>query len=91
MKKIVLLAIISVFSISVASAAGPFGLEMGMSLQQVKNACGGTEARLIDDDRYYVEPLQKHSAFEGYIILEYEFSNNAAIEAKKKQQEDSVF
>lgn len=48
--------------------AGPFGLEKGMSYEEVKEACGGKAPyRIENDDRYYIYPEKSHSRFETYI------------------------
>ncbi len=48
--------------------AGPFGLSMGMSYSEVTKACGGNRPeRIENDDRYYITPDKKHSAFKKYI------------------------
>lgn len=47
--------------------AGPFGLSIGMTLEEVTEACGGREpVRLENDDRYLIEPEKRHSMFEHY-------------------------
>lgn len=48
--------------------AGPFGLDMGMTLDEVAQACGGNEPEYISDDRYYIQPVKSHPLFEGYIV-----------------------
>lgn len=61
----------SVFSctllLAAFSFAGPFGLSKGMTLAQVKKACGGKELVEIKDGVYQIFPRKKHSAFETYI------------------------
>lgn len=46
--------------------AGPFGLDMGMTLEEVANVCT-SEPEYIADDRYYIQPEKSHPLFEGYI------------------------
>lgn len=46
--------------------AGPFGLSMGMTLEEVTEACGGKRPQLIDDDVYLIEPQKRHSMLETY-------------------------
>ena len=48
--------------------AGPFGLDMGMTLDEVAQACGGIEPEYISDDRYYIQPVKSHPLFEGYVV-----------------------
>ena len=47
---------------------GPFGFDIGMTYEQIKNACNGTELEHISDDRYYVKPKKSHPLFEKYIV-----------------------
>ncbi|MCK9170482.1 MAG: hypothetical protein M0P01_08720 [Treponema sp.] len=49
------------------SFAGPFGLEMGMSLAQVKESCGGRDPVPVADDRYQIVPQKVHPSFVVYI------------------------
>ncbi len=69
MKKLFLLTI--VMFIFVGSAfAGPFGLEMGMSLEDLTKACGGSRPeRLENDDRYLISPTKTHPDFEYYLVF----------------------
>ena len=48
--------------------AGPFGLSMGMSLEEVEEACGGRRPRRIGDDRYMIEPAKRHSMLKRYAV-----------------------
>lgn len=47
---------------------GPFGFDIGMTYNEVKEACGGNEPEHIADDRYYVKPKKSHPLFETYIV-----------------------
>ena len=47
---------------------GPFGFDIGMTYEEVKEACGGSEPEHISDDRYYVKPKKSHPLFEKYIV-----------------------
>lgn len=49
------------------SFAGPFGLEMGMSLAQVKESCGGRDPVPVADDRYQIVPQKVYPSFIMYI------------------------
>jgi len=64
MKKLVLLLILSLFPVFVF--AGPFGLKMGMSLEELTAACI-EEPEYIADDRYYIQPKKSHPLFDGYV------------------------
>ena len=67
MKKLFFLTLFSMF-FALSLFAGPFGLKNGMSFEEVTQACGGISPRRIaDDDRYFISPVKKHSAFETYI------------------------
>lgn len=49
--------------------AGPFGLKMGMTLEEVTEACGGTKPKKINDDCYQITPAQKHPLFNEYMVF----------------------
>lgn len=67
MKKLIsIFTLLSICSLSVF--AGPFGLDMGMTLEEVAEACGGIEPEYISDDRYYIQPVKSHPLFEGYVV-----------------------
>lgn len=66
-KKYFFILFLCLFS-SANLAAGPFGLEKGMSLEEINEACGRTiPRRIANDDRYYISPLKSHSVFSEYI------------------------
>ncbi|MBR5916299.1 MAG: hypothetical protein IKZ57_07630 [Spirochaetia bacterium] len=68
MKKLFLLAIILITAVS-SAFAGPFGLEMGMNLDDITKACGGVRPeRLENDDRYWISPTKNHPDFEYYLV-----------------------
>lgn len=48
--------------------SGPFGFDIGMTYDEVKTACGGSEPEHIADNRYYVKPKKTHPLFEKYIV-----------------------
>ena len=48
--------------------SGPFGFDIGMTYEEIKNACNGKYPQHIGDDRYYVVPAKSHSDFEKYIV-----------------------
>ena len=60
---------ISIFVVFISSMlfAGPFGLEKGMSLEQVKTACGGRDPVKIDEGHYLITPLKPHPYFVKYV------------------------
>lgn len=67
MKKTILIMLFTIF-FPFITFAGPFGLTMGMNLQQITEACGGNRPeRVENDDRYFILPEKKHSTFTKYI------------------------
>lgn len=54
MKKIVLFAI--AFLMVNVLFAGPFGLEMGMTLEEIKEKCGWNNVEHIEKDMYKIKP-----------------------------------
>ncbi len=48
--------------------SGPFGFDIGMTLEEIRKACDGREPEYISDDRYYVKPIKAHPDFEKYIV-----------------------
>lgn len=64
MKKLCILFIL--FFIPVTIFAGPFGLRMGMNLEELAEACT-EEPEYIADDRYYIQPKKSHPLFDGYV------------------------
>jgi len=69
MKKFVMLFFIMFVTIG-SAFAGPFGLEMGMNLDDITKACGGIRPeRLENDDRYLVSPTKSHPDFEYYLVF----------------------
>lgn len=48
--------------------SGPFGFDIGMTYDEVKAACGGSEPEHIADERYYVKPKKAHPLFEKYVV-----------------------
>ncbi|WP_295800115.1 hypothetical protein [uncultured Treponema sp.] len=67
MKKLISLFTL-LFICSFSVFAGPFGLDMGMTIEDVTKACGGNEPEYISDDRYYIQPVKSHPLFEGYVV-----------------------
>lgn len=47
---------------------GPFGLEQGMSHEDISSTGGGVQLSHIDDDRYLVVPPKSHPSFGQYVV-----------------------
>lgn len=60
---------LSLLAVIIASTAfaGPFGIEMGMTLAQVRAVCK-TVPEHLDGDLYLITPSKAHSQFEMYAI-----------------------
>lgn len=65
MKKVALIGLMVVISTNVF--AGPFGIEMGMSLQEVTKICKSTP-EVVKDDIYSIAPPKTNDLFEKYIV-----------------------
>lgn len=48
--------------------SGTFGFDIGMTYEEVKEACGGSEPEHIADNRYIVKPKKAHPLFEKYVV-----------------------
>lgn len=48
--------------------AGPFGLEMGMSLEDIKENCDNHQAEYAENDIYVITPIKKHPTFNKYLV-----------------------
>ena len=70
MKKLVFVMFAMVIVVS-SVFAGPFGLEMGMNLDDITKACGGIRPEKSDkyDDRYWISPTKSHPDFEHYLVF----------------------
>lgn len=66
MKRLIVAAIV-ILVVSATAFAGPFGLDMGMTLKDVGEVCLD-EPEYIADDRYYIQPKKSHPLFEGYVV-----------------------
>ena len=65
MKRFVLLAVS--FLMATVLFAGPFGLEMGMTLEEIKAKCGGKEPEYKGRGYVYkIEPIKKDGTFTDY-------------------------
>ena len=49
--------------------AGPFGLEMGMTLNEIREKCGWSNVECIENGVYRVEPPRKSSSFGVYFAF----------------------
>lgn len=68
MKKTACLCVVF-FVLTVGAFAGPFGLSMGMSLDEITDACGGRSPERIDDDLYLVYPEKAHPLLKMYMVM----------------------
>lgn len=65
-KKIGFLVLLSAL-VSISLFAGPFGLEMGMSVKQV-NSVANSRVELLEDDIYELTPPKTNNMFETYVV-----------------------
>lgn len=74
-KRFLICGLLSVFFLS-GLCAGPFGLSMGMNLDEIRDACGGVRPQKaaevsgldFDVNMYVISPEKTHSAFERYFV-----------------------
>ncbi len=66
MKKIIL-TVITFTLLSLAIFSAPFGLKMGMSLEEIRKQCE-EEPVFAKDDIYIIKPIKKHPLFEYYAV-----------------------
>lgn len=66
MKKVIVTGVLLTL-ISFNVFAGPFGIEMGMSLQEVTKICK-SEPKLVENDMYLIEPPKTNDLFEMYLV-----------------------
>ena len=64
MKRFVLLAVL--FLMATMLFAGPFGLEMGMTLDEIKAKCGSSKVKCIEGDVYDIRPPKPSEFFSLY-------------------------
>ena len=65
MKKVIFLIVFAL--IMSVGFAGPFGLEMGMTLEEIKAKCGGKEPEYEGGGYVYkIEPIKKDGTFTDY-------------------------
>lgn len=67
MKKIVLIFCFVLLTIKIFAA--PFGLKMGMTLEDITEACNGKEPKFAGNNAYYFSPVKKHPLFKTYIAF----------------------
>ena len=63
-RKILLVAVLALFSGLLF--ASPFGLRMGMDLNEIAQVCGGQRPENVKDDCYRIYPEKNHPLFEEY-------------------------
>ena len=65
MNKTILLLLLALLASNLF--AGPFGLEMGMTLEKIKEKCGGKEPKYTGGGHNYkIEPIKKNDIFIEY-------------------------
>lgn len=67
MKRLFSILLLVCIPIIVFSQSGPFGLSMGMTLEQIINKTG-KNPELVNNDLYRVKPPKTHDMFESYIV-----------------------
>lgn len=67
MKRVALLVVS--FLMATMLFAGPFGLEMGMTLNEIREKCGWSNVECIENGVYRVEPPRKSFSFGVYFAL----------------------
>lgn len=97
-KRFLICGLLSVFFLS-GLCAGPFGLSMGMNLDEIRDACGGVRPEKaaevsgldFDDDMYVISPEKTHSAFEVYFAWVDEDAGLYAIRAASSEIPDTDY
>ena len=96
-KRFLICGLLSVFFLS-GLCAGPFGLSMGMNLDEIRDACGGArpeKAAEFDfdfgDDVYVISPEKTHSAFDVYFAWVDEDAGLYAIRAASSEIPDDGY
>lgn len=56
------------FFLPILVFASPFGLKMGMTLDEIVTACNGEEPVFIEADRYLITPAKRHPIFAHYMV-----------------------
>lgn len=65
-KKLLITILISILSISIF--ASPFELAMGMTLQEITEACNGNEPHKVEEEVYLIQPAKAHPLFDYYAV-----------------------
>lgn len=65
MKKLFL--IFTLILLPIAVFAAPFGLEMGMTLDEIAEQCE-EEPKFLENDIYLVKPIKSHPVFIAYLV-----------------------
>ena len=97
-KRFLICGLLSVLFLS-GLCAGPFGLSMGMNLDEIRDACGGVRPQKaaevsgldFDDDMYVIFPEKTHSAFEVYFAWVDEDAGLYAIRAASSEIPDDGY
>lgn len=97
-KRFLICGLLSVFFLS-GLCAGPFGLSMGMNLDEIRDACGGVRPEKaaevsgldFDDNMYVIFPEKTHSAFEFYFAWVDEDAGLYAIRAESSAIPDDGY
>lgn len=97
-KRFLICGLLSVLFLS-GLCAGPFGLSMGMNLDEIRDACGGVRPEKaaevsgldFDDNMYVIFPEKTHSAFEFYFAWVDEDAGLYAIRAASSEIPDDGY
>lgn len=68
MKKNILILLIS-FLLPLSIFAAPFGLKMGMTLDEITEACNGLKPIYVENDCYQIYPAKTHPLFKQYAVF----------------------
>lgn len=62
------LSILFLFLLTSLVFGAPFGLKMGMTLDEIAAACNGEKPVFLEADRYLIKPAKRHPIFEHYMV-----------------------
>ena len=68
MKKIFSILLISLL-LPLSIFASPFGLKMGMTLDEITDACNGSKPVPVENDCYQIFPAKTHPLFKQYAVF----------------------
>lgn len=68
MKKYFFLLAVLCMLLPVFIFASPFGLKIGMTLDDITNACNGERPQFMGNDQYFIRPEKNHPLFRNYIV-----------------------